>query len=204
MQHSNNSYILVINGKPEGPFTIDELKARTIKPGDFLKTPEMDDYKEAHEIEELRGIFGFEKRITAPQYFAAFDQRLLASVLDWFFIAGFYFIIGFTAILFIFDKESRIVLAVSLLILIPLTNLIYHIVMESSDRRATYGKQILKLTVTDIEGKRITVGKAISRNLYKVFSFVSIVGYLMSFFNRKQQCLHDMITDTMVIKGRLF
>jgi len=204
LQPANNSYILVINGKPEGPFTVEELKVRAIKPGDFLKTPEMDDYKEAHEIAELRDVFHFKKRITAPQYFAAFDQRLLASVLDWFFVSGLYIILGFTAILFVSDQESRIMLAISLLILIPLTNLIYHIVMESSDRQATYGKQILRITVTDTEGKRITVGRAIARNLCKVFSFISIVGYLMSFFNRQQQCLHDIITDTMVIKGRLF
>jgi uncharacterized RDD family membrane protein YckC len=204
LQHSGNSYILVISGKPQGPFTLEELKARAIKPGDFLKTPEMDDYKEAHEIEELRDIFHFKKRITSPQYFAAFDQRLMASVLDWFFISGFYLIIAFTVILFVYDQQSRIIVAISLFIVIPITNLIYHIVMESSERQATYGKQILKITVTDIEGKRITVGRAITRNLCKVLSFVTIIGYLMSFFNKQQQCLHDMITDTLVIKGRLF
>lgn len=204
MQPSDNQYILVISGKPEGPFSIEELKARRIKPGDFVKTPEMDDYKEAHEIEELRGIFGFKKRTVMPQYFAAFDQRLLASVLDWFFISGFYIIIAFTALLFIYDHAARIILALSLPVVIPITNLVYHIIMECSERQATYGKQILRIKVTDIEGKRITPGKAIGRNLCKVFSFISIVGYLMSFFNRHQQCLHDIMTDTMVVKDRLF
>jgi uncharacterized RDD family membrane protein YckC len=204
LQHSESQYILVISGKPEGPFTIDELRTRRIKPGDFVKTPGMPDYKEAHELEELREIFGFKKRTVMPQYFAAFDQRLLASVLDWFFISGFYFIIAFTAILFIYDHDTRIGLAISLLIIIPITNLVYHIVMESSARQATYGKQVLKIKVTDIEGKRITPGKAIARNLCKVVSFISIVGYLMSFFNKHQQCLHDMMTDTLVVKDRLF
>ncbi|MBS1529107.1 MAG: RDD family protein [Bacteroidetes bacterium] len=204
MERSNNQYILVVSGKPEGPFTIEELKSRRIKPGDFVKTPDMPDYKEAHEIEELRGIFGFKKRTVMPQYFAAFDQRLLASALDWFFIAGFYIIIAFTAILFIYDHDTRIALAISLLVIIPLTNLIYHIVMESSSRQATYGKQILKIKVTDMEGKRISPGKAVLRNLCKVFSFVSVIGYLMSFFNRHQQCLHDLMTDTLVVKDRLF
>jgi uncharacterized RDD family membrane protein YckC len=204
LQPSNNQYILVINGKPEGPFSIEELKARRIKPGDFVKTADMPDYKEAHEIEELRKIFGFKKRTVMPQYFAAFDQRLLASVLDWFFISGFYLIIAFTAILFIYDHDTRMILAFSLLVIIPVTNLIYHIVMESSARQATYGKQILRIKVTDIEGKRITVSKAIGRNLCKVLSFVTIVGYLMSFFNKHQQCLHDVIADTLVVKDRLF
>jgi hypothetical protein len=41
-----NNYILVINGKPEGPFSIEELKEHKIKPTDFVKTEAMDDYKD--------------------------------------------------------------------------------------------------------------------------------------------------------------
>jgi len=200
---SGNHYVLVISGKPEGPFSVEELKTRRIKPGDFVKTPEMPDYKEAHEIEELREIFGFKKRTVMPQYFAAFDQRLLASVLDWFFVSGFYLIIAFTALLLINDHDERIILAISLLVVIPVSNLIYHIKMESSARQATYGKQILKIKVTDIEGKPIDVSKAISRNLGKVLSTVTVIGYLMSFFNRYQQCLHDVLAETLVVKDRL-
>ncbi|MGN6638656.1 MAG: RDD family protein [Mucilaginibacter sp.] len=196
-------YILVINGKPEGPFSVEQLKGMAIKPGDFVKTPEMIDYKEVHESEELRQRFHFQKRTVVPQYFAAFDQRLLASALDWFFIAGFYIIIGFTAIILITDRETRLVIAFSLLALIPLTNFIYHVIMESSPRQATYGKQILRIKVCDMEGKRIGMGMAIGRNLLKIFSLMSVVGYLLSFFTKYQQCLHDMMAGTLVMKDRL-
>lgn len=165
----------------------------------------MVDYKEAHEIEELRVLFHFKERITEPQYFAGLDQRLLAGALDLFFVSGFYIILGFTAILFIPDQEKRIIVGLSVVILIPLTNLIYHVVMESSDRQATYGKQILKIKVCDEEGKRIGPGKAIARNFCKFFSGLTLgIGYLISFFNRKQQCLHDMMAGTLVVKERLF
>jgi BRCT domain type II-containing protein len=40
-----NKYVLVVAGKPQGPFSIEELKNQKIKPGDFVKTPDMDDYK---------------------------------------------------------------------------------------------------------------------------------------------------------------
>lgn len=165
----------------------------------------MADYKEAHEIEELRELFHFKRRITEPQYFAGLDQRLLAGALDLFFVSGFYIILGFTAILFIADQESRMILAVSLAVLIPVTNFIYHITMECSDRQATYGKQILKIKVCDEEGKRIGAGRAIARNFCKFFSTLTLfVGYLISFFNRRQQCLHDMMAGTLVVKERLF
>jgi uncharacterized RDD family membrane protein YckC len=165
----------------------------------------MVDYKEAHEIAELCEFFNFKRQITEPQYFAGLDQRLLAGALDLFFVSGFYIILGFTAILFIPDQENRIIVGVSLVVLIPLTNLIYHVTMECSDRQATYGKQIVKIKVCDEEGKRIAPGRAIARNFCKLFSSLTLgIGYLVSFFNRKQQCLHDMIARTLVVKERLF
>ena len=200
------TYILVIKGKPEGPFSVEELKARNIKPGDFVKTPEMDDYKEAQEIAELREILGFKKPALLMQYFGSFDQRLLASVLDWFMLLGVFIIIAFIVVLmFIHNKEQRIVASFSFLGAIPFAKIIYHIIMESSAQQATYGKQMLKIKVVDMQGNRISTGKAISRNLCKIFSVATFfVGYLLAFFNKKQQCLHDMMAGTLVIKDRLF
>ena len=122
MESPDSKYILVISGKPEGPFSIEDLKARALKPGDFVKTPEMVDYKEAHEIAELRDLFHFKRQITEPQYFAGLDQRLLAGALDLFFVSGVYIVLGFTTILFVPDQENRIIVGVSLIVLIPLTN----------------------------------------------------------------------------------
>ncbi|MDR6945201.1 RDD family protein [Mucilaginibacter pocheonensis] len=200
------TYILVIKGKPEGPFSVEELKARNIRPGDFVKTPEMDDYKEAQEIAELREILGFKKPALLMQYFGSFDQRLLASVLDWFMLLGVFIIIAFIVVLmFIHNKEQRIVASFSFLGAIPFAKIIYHIIMESSAQQATHGKQMLKIKVVDMQGNRISTGKAISRNLCKIFSVATFfVGYLLAFFNKKQQCLHDMMAGTLVIKDRLF
>jgi len=196
-------YFLVINGKPEGPFSIDQLKGMVIKPGDFLKTPAMDDYKEAHEIAELRELFHFAKRSVVPQYFAGFDQRWMASALDWLFVGGIFIVLAFIAVVLIEDKNERLVIALGILAFIPLTKIIYHIVMECSAKQATYGKQILKIKVCDLEGKRISAGRSIGRNLFKIFSLITIIGYLLSFFNKKQQSLHDMMAETLVMKDRL-
>src|SRR5437879_6973441 len=181
----NNDYILVINGKPEGPFNVEQLKKLGIRSGDFVKTPEMPDYKEAHEIAELRQIFQFNKQSVVPQYFAGFDQRWLASALDWFFISGVYIVIAFAAVFLISDKTIRLSIALSLLGLIPLTKIIYNMVMECSVKQATYGKQILKIKVCDLEGRRISPGRSIIRNLYKIFSLITIVGYLFHLFIKK-------------------
>jgi uncharacterized RDD family membrane protein YckC len=201
----SEAYILVINGKPQGPFSISELKKHNIKPGDFVKTTVMDDYKEAHEVEELRELFGFTAQPIIPQYFAGFDQRLLASALDWLFVAGTCILLAFTLSLFITDKAARLSIAFGLLGLIPIAKLIYHIIMECTAKQATYGKQILNIKVCDMEGYRISFGRAVGRNLAKVFSVLTLfIGYLFSFFNKQQQCLHDMMAGTLVMKDRLF
>ena len=83
----NTEYILVINGKPEGPFSLEELKARNITPNDFVRTPNMADYKQAHEVDELRQLFGFNKEVLI-QYYAAFDQRALATTVDWLIVTA--------------------------------------------------------------------------------------------------------------------
>jgi uncharacterized RDD family membrane protein YckC len=197
-------YFLVINGKPEGPFSIEQLKGLGVKFDDFIKTPEMVDYKEAHEIAELRETFHFHKQSVVPQYFAGFDQRWLASALDWFFVSGVFILLAFVTIMVVDDKAERVTISLFILALIPLTKIIYHIVMECSVKQATYGKQIVKIKVCDLEGNRISLGRSIARNLCKIFSLITVIGYLVSFFNKKQQCLHDMMCDTLVMKDRLF
>jgi uncharacterized RDD family membrane protein YckC len=198
-------YLLVINGRPEGPFNLAQLKSLNIRPGDFVKTPAMDDYKEAHEVAELRELLGFSKQSVIPQYFGGFDQRLLASALDWLFVSGFCVIPALFLIVFIADKELRVLIALSLLLIIPLVKIIYHIIMERSAKQATFGKQILRIKVCDMEGNRISFARSAGRNFAKLFSVLTLfTGYLLSFFNKQQQCLHDMIAGTLVMKDRLF
>ena len=200
-----SEYFVVINGKPQGPFDVEGLKGVGLKPGDFIKTPEMPDYKEAHELAELRQFFHFAKRTVMPQYFAGLDQRLLASALDWFIISAICIVPALLIVAFIPGQEVAIMVGISLLVVIPLVNFVYHIVMESSVKQATYGKQILKIKVCDMEGNPIGAGKSVGRNFCKLFSDITFsIGYLISFFNRQQQCLHDMIAGTLVVKERLF
>lgn len=200
----DNKYLLVVNGKPEGPYSINELKAMRITSTDFVKTETMYDYKEAHEIAELRSIFGFKFQHVVPQYFGAFDQRVLAAIIDWLIVGGIYVFVALIAILLITNPFIRGIISVSLVILIPLTYLIYHIIMESSPAQATYGKKILKIRVCNLDGSDIDRNKAAARNFAKFFSLATLcVGYLMSFFNKKQQCLHDIIAGTLVMRDRL-
>jgi len=201
---NSDQYTVVIGGKPQGPYSLSQLTDLNITPNTFIRKPGMDDYKEAHAIPELRELLGFKYQKTAPQYFAAFDQRLLASVIDHFIIFGFYTIAILTSYIFIQGKEERISAFLIPFPVIFIVKLVYGIFAESSAAQATIGKRMLNIKVTDLEGTRISFGRSLSRNLAKIMSVIPVFfGYLYSFLNKKNQCWHDITADTLVIKERL-
>ncbi len=71
---------------------------------------------------------------------------------------------------------------------------------ESSERRATPGKMALGIRVTDLEGNRITLGRATARHFGKfVSAAILLIGFLMAGFTAKKQALHDLIAETLVV-----
>ncbi|WP_412466014.1 RDD family protein [Pedobacter sp. KLB.chiD] len=199
-----DQYTVVINGKPQGPYSLNELKDLNISANTFIRKPGMDDFKEAHAIPEMRELLGFTYQKTAPQYFAAFDQRLLASVIDHFMIFGFYTVIILTSYIYIEDKDQRIMAFLVPFPLIFLVKLLYGSIAEATKNQATIGKKLLNIKVTDLEGSRVSFGISLARNLSKIMSVVPVFfGYLYSFLNKKHQCWHDIVANTLVIKDRL-
>ena len=201
---TNIQYTVVINGKPEGPYDLEQLKGLNIRPGTFIRKPGMDDYKEAHEFSELRELLGFAYQRTAPQYFASFDQRLLAMVIDYFFLTLGYLLLLLLSFVFVEEKQQRILVSISGLPLIAIAKFIYSSIAEASEKQATIGKRLLNIKVTDLEGGRLSSGNSFGRNAAKVLSAGPVFfGYLYSFLNKKQQCFHDIIANALVIKDRL-
>jgi len=88
-------------------------------------------------------------------------------------------------------------------ILVP--NLIWWVYtagLTSSSLKATLGKKILGLKVVDLNGSRISFGKATGRFLASILSGLILgIGYLMVAFNPKKQGLHDQIAGTYVVKN---
>lgn len=197
-------YIVVINGKPEGPYSTEKLKELGIRADTFVKTGQMDDYKEAHELPELREVLNLKSQYTLPQYFATLDIRLLAVIIDLFILFALFAGIVFMIMLFLETREAKIVAALSGLLIVPLSKLIYGSIMEASAKQATNGKLLMAIKVTNESGNRISSAQAFVRNFSKLLCILTLgIGYLMGFFDKRQQCLHDKIAGTLVIKGRL-
>jgi uncharacterized RDD family membrane protein YckC len=78
---------------------------------------------------------------------------------------------------------------------------LYFSLLESSKFQGTIGKMAMGIVVTDMEGNRISFGKAALRALGRYISYVILcIGFLMAAFTDKKQALHDMIASTLVIK----
>lgn len=197
-------YTVVINGRPQGPYSLEQLKELNIQSGTFIRKPGMDDYKEAHEFPELRELLGFRFQQTAPQYFASFDQRLMASAIDYVMLLIGYIVVVLCIYLVVKGTMFRIGTALLFTLLIPVAKFIYGSIAEASVKQATIGKRLMDIKVTDMMGNRLALSTSFGRNLAKIFSVLPLfVGYLYCFLNKKQQCLHDVMVGTLVVKQRL-
>lgn len=79
---------------------------------------------------------------------------------------------------------------------------LYHALMESSSWQATLGKKALDLAVTDMEGRRITFGRASGRHFAKIISGLIplAIGYIVAGFTEKKQAVHDLIASCLVVR----
>jgi uncharacterized RDD family membrane protein YckC len=70
-------------------------------------------------------------------------------------------------------------------------------------KQATFGKQAMGLIVTDLNGQPIDMQKAAIRSASKILSaLILAIGYIMAIFTAKKQTLHDLIANTIVVKGK--
>jgi uncharacterized RDD family membrane protein YckC len=80
-------------------------------------------------------------------------------------------------------------------------NWLYYAFMESSSWQATLGKKALGLEVTDLEGRRVSFGRASGRFFGKILSsMILFIGFIMAGFTEKKQALHDMLAGCLVIR----
>lgn len=79
--------------------------------------------------------------------------------------------------------------------------LLYWPVMESSARQATFGKRLMGLEVTDLQGNRTSFVKSLLRNLAKILSsLIMMIGFLLAAFTARKQGLHDMLAGCLVVR----
>ena len=79
----------------------------------------------------------------------------------------------------------------------------YYALLESSSWQATVGKRVCRLRVTRLDGRRITLPRALCRYLGKfVSAFILGIGFLMVAWTQRKQGLHDLMAETLVVRLR--
>jgi uncharacterized RDD family membrane protein YckC len=80
---------------------------------------------------------------------------------------------------------------------------LYNALLESSKLKGTIGKLIMKISVVNYDGQRITFLKATLRVFAKAFlsTLLFCYGFLQATYTNRNQALHDAITKTLVINS---
>jgi uncharacterized RDD family membrane protein YckC len=114
-----------------------------------------------------------------PLEYASFGERVIARLID-----GFILLVPSMFIPIIFPW-------------------LYFATQEGSKSGATVGKRAMHIRVLSTEGQPIGFGTATGRFLANFLNiFTLFFGYILMLFNARNQCLHDMITSTVVVKDR--
>ncbi len=164
-------------------------------------------------------VAGTQVYVPVPSPFAGFWLRLVAHIID-----GLLLLIGFGVLAAVVvaivgigyfenafenGESADVFLPFALVatILAAVLSLVvgcwvYYAWMESSEYQGTLGKMALGLIVTDLQGRRVTFGRATGRFFAKFITGLIpfYIGYIMAGFTEKKQALHDMIASCLVLR----
>ncbi len=210
-----------------GPFSEEQIKSMLktgmVGLGDHAWHDELEDWKPLHTVLKLppptkpqfapASPVGDQIHFAAPVVRASlahsgqpasFLSRLAAHVIDYLLTAFAGTIASITVwLLFLStgpddtagDHPNFLSLAFSI------TGWLYFALMESSPKQATLGKMALRLIVTDLNGERVTFGRASGRYWGMILSAFTLgIGFFMCGWTQKRQCLHDILSGCLVLK----
>ena len=149
----------------------------------------------------------------SPPDYAGFWNRVAAAIVDFIITAvGSGLILGPVFVFIVFSGAGRPGDADGMQTLLPviqgvsqLVSLVggwlYFALMESSRFQGTLGKMAVQIKVTDMEGNRLTFGRATGRHFGKIVSgMILLIGYIMVAFTEKKQGLHDIMAGCLVVR----
>ena len=148
-----------------------------------------------------------------PNVYAGFWRRVLAYLIDWAIVSICASIIAF-ALVFVLafymasvgidienENQNVQLLYFALGSFIGLiANWLYYTLFESSSKQGTPGKMAIGIIVTDLNGRKISFGKANGRFWGKIISGIILgIGFIMAGTTQKKQALHDIMAGTLVV-----
>lgn len=205
----NNEYYIIEGEEKKGPYTFNELINMDITIHTEIITPLSDTPQYASELPEFNAYFEAQGiHFPTLDNLATFGNRLLAFIIDYF---PLYIIVetietrmGWVKLptQFSFGQPvptDMFILSVSFTAIF----FVYKVVFEATALKSTLGKRAMKLIVVDIDGKGLSVGKSLIRNLGVVLSITIWVPFLSIFFSEHRQTWYDSLAKTYVITTKV-
>lgn len=121
--------------------------------------------------------------------YAEFWRRVVARLLD------FLIIVLPSSLIIVLGNKSAGAEALATLVFMA-----YCVVMESSEKQATLGKMAVGIKVVDVQGNRLSIGRAVGRHLGNLLNALTFgIGYAVAAFSKRGQALHDMVSGCYVV-----
>ena len=146
------------------------------------------------------------------QRYGGFWIRWVARLIDGLVVGAVFvplygvLLTGYFATHHTFDRDQPpdagfFVLLVLIGLIVGLSVWLYEALMTSSSKQGTLGKMAFRMKVIDLNGRRISFGRATGRFFAKILSGMILnIGYIMAGFTERKQALHDMIAGTLVVR----
>jgi len=126
--------------------------------------------------------------------YGGFWIRLVAYIIDSAIVT-----IAFVGIMMLIGMMGLELAGAEIIFLV--LGILYFALMQSSKRQATLGKALCGLKVGGPNGERISVGRALGREVAKIISSLTfLIGYVIAAFTRNKQALHDFVASTYVVR----
>ena len=141
-----------------------------------------------------------------PNVYAGFWRRVLAHLIDFVIL-----IICSIPLVFLEDFMASVGMDIedvnvqSLALVLNwfigfIISWLYYTLFESSSKQGTPGKMAIGIIVTDLNGQKISFGKANGRYWGKMVSAIILgIGFIMAGTTPKKQALHDIMAGTIVL-----
>jgi uncharacterized RDD family membrane protein YckC len=135
--------------------------------------------------------------------YAHLGVRFTAMMIDGYILAALMFVFALIVIPSASSGRSAIgglgVVSLLLLIAFPIA---YYVIGESGRHRSTWGKRWMGLEVVRTDGdESVSAVRAFFRYWLRSLSAnLLMIGYIMAFFTERKQALHDLITDSVVLR----
>ncbi|MBD8082042.1 RDD family protein [Chryseobacterium caseinilyticum] len=202
----------------KGPYTLEELRLQDVRRYTLIWHSGLNNWTEADKLYELKSLFAMtpppinlsKERHQPPSYqpqnystnyqngrieylnddtlkihyeneiihyrYASFGERLGARILD---------------VLIIIIPSC----------LLPLfAGWLYYALLHSSNDQQTMGQKVVNIKLLSTDGMKVNFGQSTGRYFANILNNLTLfIGFLMFFFNRRNQCLHDNLASTVVV-----